>query len=92
MRRALVLFTGTGSIDRSLEEAGFHVDSLDIDPKCNPTWCSDIMEWDAWTTITPGTYDFIWAYPLQHSTINSKDTSKFRARRQHRAARAGHHL
>jgi len=73
MRRALVLFTGTGSVDHSLEAAGFHVDSLDVDPKCNPTWCCDIMEWDAWTEIAPGTYDFIWASPpcTQYSIARS---------------------
>ena len=63
MRRALVLFTGTGSIDRSLEAAGFQVDSLDIDPKCNATWTRDIMDWDAWKDMPPGRYDFIWASP-----------------------------
>jgi hypothetical protein len=61
--RALVLFTGTGSIDRSLEEAGFRVDNLDIDPKCNATWTCDILEWEAWRDIEPWTYDFIWASP-----------------------------
>jgi hypothetical protein len=63
MRRALVLFTGTGSVDRSLEAAGFQVDSLDIDPKCGATWTCDIMDWDAWKDMTPGKYDFIWASP-----------------------------
>ena len=63
MKRALVLFTGTGSVDRSLEAAGFQVDSLDIDPKCNATWTCDILHWDAWKDMTPGTYDFIWASP-----------------------------
>ena len=61
--RALVLFTGTGSIDRSLKEAGFKVDNLDIDPKCNATWTCDILEWEAWRDIKPWTYDFIWASP-----------------------------
>ena len=61
--RALVLFKGTGSIDRSLEAVGFQVDSLDIDPKCNATWTSDILEWDAWRHMMPGRYDFVWASP-----------------------------
>ena len=63
MRRALVLFTGTGSVDRSLEEAGFHVDSLDLDPSCNATWTCDVMDWDEWKDMAPGRYDFIWASP-----------------------------
>ena len=41
--RALVLFTGTGSVDRSLEAAGFDVDNLDIDKKCKATWTTDIQ-------------------------------------------------
>ena len=46
MKLALVLFKGTGSVDRSLEKMGFHVDSLDMDPKSGATWTSDIMKWD----------------------------------------------
>lgn len=63
MKLALVLFKGTGSVDRALEKAGFHVDTLDIDPKCNATWTSDIMQWDDWRRIDPGTYDFVWGSP-----------------------------
>ena len=59
--RALVLFTGTGSVDRSLEKFGFKVDSLDIDKKCGATWTSDVLKWEAWRDIEPGTYTFIWA-------------------------------
>ena len=38
MRAALVLFKGTGSIDVALEQAGWHVTSLDILPKFNATF------------------------------------------------------
>ena len=61
MKLALVLFKGTGSMDRSLEKFGFHVDSVDMDPKCNATWTSDILTWYDWRRIEPGTYDYIWA-------------------------------
>ena len=61
--RALVLFKGTGSVDRALEKHGFRVDSLDLDPKCHATWTSDILSWDAWQDMEPGTYDFLWASP-----------------------------
>ena len=61
--RSLVLFKGTGSLDRSLEAAGFQVDSLDIDPKCNATWTSDILQWEDWRDMAPDTYDFVWASP-----------------------------
>ena len=74
--RALVLFTGTGSIDRSLEQAGFKVDSLDIDPKCNATWTCDILEWDAWRDVTPGHYDFVWASPPCTHYSRARTTAK----------------
>jgi hypothetical protein len=61
--RALVLFKGTGSIDRAMERYGFKVDSLDIDPSCNATWTADILEWETWRHMMPGRYDFIWASP-----------------------------
>jgi len=61
--RALVLFTGTGSVDRSLKAAGFAVDNLDINKKCGATWTTDILEWETWREIPAKTYDFIWASP-----------------------------
>lgn len=74
--RALVLFSGTGSVDRSLEAAGFTVDNLDIDPKCNCTWTSDILEWEAWRDIEPWTYDFIWASPPCQQYSIARTTAK----------------
>ena len=62
MKRALVLFKGTGSVDRSLLTSGFHVDSLDISPKFGATWTCDILTWD-YKQLKPGTYDFVWASP-----------------------------
>ena len=72
--RALVLFKGTGSVDRALEGYGFKVDSLDIDPSCNATWTSDILEWDTWRHMMPGRYDFIWASPpcVQYSQARTR--------------------
>ena len=46
--RALVLFTGTGSVERSLEAAGFAVDNLDMDKKCGATWATDILNCESW--------------------------------------------
>ena len=63
MKLALVLFKGTGSVDRALEKLGFHVDSLDNDAKCNAAWTADILNWDDWRRIELKTYDFIWASP-----------------------------
>jgi len=76
MKLALVLFKGTGSIDRALEKLGFHVDSLDIDPKCNATWTADILKWDEWQRIEPGTYDFIWASPPCQQYSRARTTAK----------------
>jgi site-specific DNA-cytosine methylase len=59
--KALVLFKGTGSVDRSLEALGFEVHSLDIDKKFNATWTANILDWHEWEQIEPGTYSFIWA-------------------------------
>ena len=74
--RALVLFKGIGSIDRALERCGFKVDSLDIDPKCNATWTSDILKWDAWNHMMPGRYDFIWASPPCTQYSRARTTAK----------------
>ena len=74
--RALVLFKGTGSIDRSLEAFGFKVDSLDIDPKCQATWTGDILEWDIWKHMMPGRYDFIWASPPCVQYSRARTTAK----------------
>lgn len=76
MKTALVLFCGTKSIDRALEKAGFYVQSLDIDPKCNATWTADILTWDAWEQLPPGTFDFIWASPPCQQYSIARTTAK----------------
>ena len=76
MTRALVLFKGTGSVDRSLEAAGFDVDSLDMDPKCAATWTSNVLDWQEWRQIEPGTYDFIWASPPCRQYSIARTTAK----------------
>jgi hypothetical protein len=45
-RRALDLFCGNKSVGSVLQEKGFEVISLDIDPKRKPTICVDILRWD----------------------------------------------
>ena len=44
--RLLDLFTGTGSVARVAEELGYEVHTLDIDRRCKPDICADILEFD----------------------------------------------
>jgi len=74
--KALVLYKGTGSMDRSLEAAGFQVDSLDMDPRCNATWTCNILQWDAWRHMMPGRYDFVWASPPCQQYSIARTTAK----------------
>ena len=61
IRRALDLFSGTGSVKKYLQEVGFEVLSLDIDPKCKPDLCKDLMQWRYWTEFRPGHFELICA-------------------------------
>ena len=61
--KALVLFKGTGSVDRALERHGFSVRSVDILAKFNPTDCCDIMDWD-YKQFEPGHFQYIHASPV----------------------------
>ena len=45
-KRALDLFCGQKSAARVLERHGFQVETLDSDPKRDPSMCVNIMEWD----------------------------------------------
>ena len=60
--RLLDLFTGSGSVARAAEELGYEVTSLDINEKCEPDICADILEFD-YTQYAPGSFDVIWASP-----------------------------
>ena len=46
MPRLLSLFDGTGSISRPFLEAGWEVQSLDLDGRYGATVCCDIRSWD----------------------------------------------
>ena len=55
---ALDLFSGTGSVGDRLKELGYNVISLDIDPKTNPTFPVDIMDWE-YKEYPPGYFKVI---------------------------------
>ena len=61
--RLLDLFTGTGSVARVAEELGFDVITLDMNPKCKPDICADILDFDCERIFVPGEFDIVWASP-----------------------------
>ncbi len=61
--RALVLCSGTGSIDRALERQGWTVESVDWLPKFQPTMCVDILNWDYKAAFPKDHFDFVWSSP-----------------------------
>jgi len=62
MPRLLDLFTGTGSVARVAREMGYDVCTLDIDVRCNPDICIDVLEFD-YRAYPVGHFDIIWASP-----------------------------
>ena len=62
-KRALDLFSGTGSATRVLQAHGFNVVSVDNDPRWEPTHCVNILEWDYAARYDPGTFDIVVAAP-----------------------------
>ena len=67
--RVLVLFCGTGSVDRAFERLGWQVISVDILAKFQPSHVANILDWDY--QQYPGDYfDFCWGSPgCKHFSI-----------------------
>ena len=53
MPRLLSLFDGTGSITQPFREAGWEVQSLDVDGRFGATIVQDILQWDSSEEPTP---------------------------------------
>ena len=67
--RLLDLFTGTGSVARVAEELGYEVHTLDIDRRCKPDLCVDVLEFDYANAFEPGYFDVVWASPPCHTRL-----------------------
>ena len=67
------LCSGTGSVSRVWREAGHETLTLDIDPKCSPDICTDIMSWE-YTDFALEPPDFIHCSPpcTHYSIARSK--------------------
>ena len=58
-RRALDLFSGTGSVGRRLQDWGYEVVSVDNDPSTHATHIVNIMQWDYRKAYEPHYFDII---------------------------------
>lgn len=56
------LYSGTGSVGRAFEEAGWEVISVDIDPTCNPTICKSVLDLSA-QDFRGQRVDLVWGSP-----------------------------
>ena len=72
VRRALDLFSGTGSVSVELALHGFLVDSLDADPACEALWQCDILSWDYKSAYAPGTFEVVFASPPARNIAQRK--------------------
>ena len=62
-KRALDLFSGSGSVAHALRQEGYQVYTLDINPKCNANWQVDICEWPVEEIYKPGFFLIVEASP-----------------------------
>ena len=62
-RRALDLFSGTGSAAETLRACGFEVKTVDCDVRRKPDWQVDVMAWDYKKELVPGEFDLVVAAP-----------------------------
>ncbi len=73
--RALVLFSGTRSIEKVLQAQGHETVSLDIDPTFGPDLCMSILDFDE-TAFEPDHFDFVWASPCCQAYSRARTKAK----------------
>ena len=61
--KLLDMFTGTGSVARVAEDLGYEVHTLDMDHRCKPDICVNILEFDYRSAFIPGYFDVVFASP-----------------------------
>ena len=62
-KRALDLFSGSGSVAHALRNQGYEVFTLDNNPRCNANWQVDILEWPVEEFYKPGYFHLVAASP-----------------------------
>lgn len=79
-KRFLDLFTGSGSVSRVAEKLGYEVRSLDTEPSCDPTYLTDILDFDYETQLKGWIPDVIWASPpcTEYSIANTRGKRNIR--------------
>jgi len=77
MTRLLELFCGTKSVSKAVGHLFAEVVNVDIDPKFEPTICSDILTWN-YKIYPVGHFDIIWASPpcQEYSCLNNARPDK----------------
>jgi hypothetical protein len=72
-KRALDLFCGRKSATKVLMDHGYQVESLDIDPKRQPSICKNVLEWE-YKKFPRGFFDIIVASPpcTEYSAAKTK--------------------
>lgn len=65
MVRALILFSGTKSVEKAMAKLwpGIELTSVDLSPEYRPDICTDIRSWNFYDDLEHGEFDIVWASP-----------------------------